>query len=323
MRCLTRVFAAAFLLAMSVSPALAAYPERPINFIVPFGAGGSSDLIVRAVSPILEKYLGQPIVVQNKAGGGGGIGTSAIAHAKPDGYTIGMTQAGPVVIQTHYGGLDYTIDDFEYITVIAASPIILVANTKVPFKTTAEMIDWAKANPGQLRLALAAIGGLPHMMVEALAKANGFTVKTMPQPGNAQVLTTCMGGFSQLAVAHPSDLQAYIKSGEVVALGVGEAERLPDLPDIPTFKEQGFDIVMNVWKGVGAPKGTPPEVLEFLRDAFDKASQDPAWAEALNRIGEPPHYMNAEDFKATVERDDAIYLDLITALGMYNKNVTK
>lgn len=302
--------------------AFAKYPERPITLVVPWGAGGGSDIIGRALSKPLEKELGKPVIVTNKPGGSGTVGTSYVAHARPDGYTIGLINNTGLIHQIHYGGLDYKRTDLEPLCLFLRVPVFLVVNSNSSIKTLDDYVKAAKEKDGKLTLGVAAVGGGTHLPIETFFSKAG--IKTQPMPfkgGGSGVLTNLVGGHIDSAVLHPSEVYGQLKAGNVRILGVLDETRLEAYPDVPTFKEQGYDVTGQVWRSFVAPKGISKEVKGTLVKALEKATKDATYLETLSKLGDMPTWMGPEDFAAYLEKDDAVLLQVIKNLNMFNKNV--
>jgi len=296
------------------------YPDRPVKIIVPFSAGGGSDLTSRAMAGVAEQYLGQSLVVVDKPGGSGTVGTSYVAHAKPDGYTLLLAAIGPITMQPHYGGTDYKMDDMEPIAQAATVPIVLAVNADAPYDTLQDFIDYAKEHPGEIKYGNSAAGGAPHLAMEMFADMADIDIKAMPFKGGAPAVTAAVGGHIPAVVAHPSELLPQIQAGKLKALAVAEPERIEMMPDVPTFKEQGIDLQIGVWKGVAAPKGLPEDVKAKLTDAFEKIIKDKSFVKMMSKMGETVNYLNAEDFQAKWDKYNTDMEAVIKKLGMYGKN---
>ncbi|MDL2209920.1 tripartite tricarboxylate transporter substrate binding protein [Desulfovibrio sp. OttesenSCG-928-O18] len=310
----------------SAAPSFAAgpdFPVRPIQVIVPYSAGGGTDIAIRVLADMVKKNLPQGFVVINKVGGGGSIGTSAVSHAKPDGYTLGGAVMGPVTMMSFFGGLDYTVKDFDFIGLICKTPIVLAAGKKAPFNTIQELITYAKANPGKISIGNPGAGALNHLLAERFCKVAGIQAKHMPYDGSSKSIPACIGGHIDLVVAHPVELLNHVKAGNMKPLAVFEEKRLEEFPDTPTCLEVGIDHSGASWKGVIAPKGLPADVKKVLVDAVGKTIQDPAFIKKMKDLGETVTYMNSEEMQAMAFKDAQNMEEVIRALGMYGINEKK
>ncbi|MDR1827611.1 MAG: tripartite tricarboxylate transporter substrate binding protein [Methylobacteriaceae bacterium] len=321
---LVTLFAAACAVSLGVAaPASAAdFPQRPITLVVPWGAGGGSDIIARTLVSPLEKELGKPVIVTNKAGGSGTIGTSFVAHSRPDGYTVGLINNTGLIHQIHYGGLEYTREDLDPLCLFLKVPVFLVVNSASPIKTLDDYVKTAKEKDGALTLGVAAVGGGTHLPIELFFEKAGIKVQPMPfKDGGSGVLTALVGNHIDSGVIHPSEAYGQYKAGNLRVLGVLDETRLEAYPEIPTFKESGYDATGQVWRSFVVPKGTPKEVKDILVKAIETATKDPTYLETLAKIGDLPTWMGPEEFAKYLEEDDTKLLATIKRLNLYNKNV--
>lgn len=320
---LTLLAAACFLTAgFAMAATAATFPQRPITLVVPWGAGGGSDIIARALAIPLEKELGKPVIVTNKPGGSGTVGTSFVAHSRPDGYTIGLINNTGLIHQIHYGGLDYKRTDLTPLCLFLRVPVFLIVNSASPVKNLDDYIKAAKEKDGQLTLGVAAVGGGTHLPIEGFFEAAGIQTQPMPfKGGGSGVMTALVGNHIDSAVAHPSEVYGQFKAGNVRILGVLDETRLEAYPDVPTFKEQGYNVTGQVWRSFLAPKGTPQDVQDILVKALEKATKDPMYLETLTKLGDMPAWMGPAEFAKYLEDDDAKLLTTIKRLNLYNKNV--
>lgn len=324
MKKLATILAAACVLAagFAMTAAAAKFPQRPVTLVVPWGAGGGSDIIARALSKPLEAELGKPVIVTNKPGGSGTVGTSFVAHARPDGYTIGLINNTGLIHQIHYGGLDYKRTDLDPLCLFLRVPVFLLVNSESPIKNLDDYVKAAKEKNGALTLGVAAVGGGTHLPIEGFFEKAGIKVQPMPfKGGGSGVMTALVGGHIDSAVAHPSEVYGQYKAGNLRILGVLDATRLEAYPDIPTFKEQGYDVTGQVWRSFLVPKGTPQDVKDILVKALEKATKDATYLETLTKLGDMPTWMGPEEFAKYLEEDDAQLLATIKRLNLYNKNV--
>ena len=326
MKKLATILATACVLAAStvLTAKAADFPQRPVTLVVPWGAGGGSDTIARALQKPLEKEIGKPVVIINKPGGSGTVGTSYVAHARPDGYTIGLINNTGLIHQIHYGGLDYTRADLDPVCLFLRVPIFLVVNSESPIKNLDEYVKAAKEKKGALTLGVAAVGGGTHLPIELFFKKAG--IKTTPMPskrGGSGVVTALVGGHTDSAVLHPSEVYGQYKAGKLRILGVLDAERLEPYPDVPTFKEQGYDLTGQVFRAFMLPKGTPKEIKDFWETALKNATEAKSYRDMLSKLGDMPTWYGSAEFSTYLDKDDADLLSVIKGLGLYHKNVKK
>lgn len=285
-------------------PAAAAYPEQPIRLIVPFAPGGTTDIVGRLVAEKLGTELGQPIVVENRAGAGGSIGTGALAQAKPDGYTLGVATVSthginPVV----YKSLPYDAKkDFTAVSNLAAVPNVVVVNPKkVSAKDMKTFVEQAKAEPGKFAYASAGNGSVSHMMGELFKAASGTDLLHVPYRGVGPALTDTLAGQVDVLFDNLPSSIPHIKDGTLVALAVASPERSAAVPDVPTFAEVGLKEVNDPsWFGLIAPAGLPADVLETLNKAVVKVLAGEEIKDRLAQLGASPIGDTPEHFQQTI-----------------------
>ncbi len=314
------------LLLLPAARALAAdppFPVRPVQIIVPYNAGGATDLSVRILGEVAKKYIKTTFVVVNQPGGGGSIGTSAVSHAKPDGYTLGSGSQGPLTLLPHYGGIDYNKDSFEYFALLGRNLMCVAVPANSPFKTIKDLIAHAKANPGKVSIANSGAGGANHIAAEGFAEAAGIKIKSMPFNGGSPAVTACVGGHVDATTAHPSELANHVKAGSLRVLTVMEAKRIKEFPDVPTTVESGVNFQWASWKGIIGPRNIPAGAKKALVDAFAKAMKDPEFLGKMAKINEDVEYMDPAQYKALADRDAKVAEKIIRDLGMYEMNLKK
>lgn len=309
---------------MAAAPAGAAdYPKRNLTLIVPSAPGGGCDLVARNFATHFEKYIGQTVVVSDRAGGGGSVGMSVLSHSRPDGYTLGVTVIGCVLMQPLYGSTDYTTADLKPIASITRVPSMIAVNKSCGIKNYDDFVAFAKEHPGELKISVAAAKGLPHLSVESFVRTAGIKVKVMPYKGANPAVAACLGGHTEAFVGGPSETLVHCQSGEMIPIAVFTDERLPAFPDTPTFKEKGCDVSYSVWRGIAVPKDTPDDICKILEAAVEKTMADPSYVEGLKKIGEDFSYKNTADTKAMWEKEGAMLEQLIKDLGYYMQNKQK
>lgn len=282
------IFSGALWLGVVAAVFAQAYPTRPIRFIVPFAPGGSTDTLARTLSIKLGEALGQQVVVDNRAGGNGNIGTDLVAHAAPDGYTILLGYIANLAIgPSLYAKLPYdSVRDFAPITLLAVAPNILVVHPSVPVKNFQEFIAYAKANPAKINFASAAVASPGHLSGELLNLAAGIHMQHVPYKGSGQAVVDLVGGQVQVMVSGMSSVMPHIKAGRLRPLAVTGARRSPAVPDLPTIAESGFPKFEAIaWYGVLAPAGTPPAIVTRLHDEIIRALKMPDVRERLEYVG--------------------------------------
>ncbi len=295
--------------AFAASASAQDYPTRNITFIVPFPAGGPSDIVARIAAEAMQKHLGQNIVIENVAGAGGTTGATRAAEANPDGYTLFAASMGTIIAApTFYPNLKYDSNkDFEPIGMSANAPAALAVSNNVPAKDMKEFIAWAKQKGVDVKQAHGGVGGTSHMACLMVNQAAGIKPTQVAYRGMGPGMNDLMGGHIDIACEQAIVMAAAIQGGKVKGLAIAGPQRLAALPDVPTAKEAGVpEFNMNIWSGIYAPKNTPKAVVDKLAAALDKALDDPATAEKLGKLGGtvPPKAERGPDYlKKTVAKD--------------------
>lgn len=293
------------LLVMIAGPAWAQepYPTRPITMINPFPPGGIADLSARPLAAMLERILKQPVVVSNKPGAAGAVGTQAAAVAKPDGYTLLVHVVSisytPEVDKLFGRAPTYTRDQLVGIARLNADPPILVVNADLPWKSVKDLVEDAKKRPGEITFSSSGVYGASHVPMEMfLQAAGGLKMRHLPTTGGGPATTAVLGGHAQLWTSPPGVGAPHLKAGKLRALATFGATRHQHFPDVPTLKELGYDLEYYLWTGIFAPKNTPPHVMKILREATRKAIQEPDFKAAMDKIQTPIAYQDADEFNA-------------------------
>ncbi len=299
------------LLALVASCAFAQepYPSKPITMIVPFPPGGVADIVGRPLASQMEKALKQPVVVVNRTGAGGAVGMAAAAKAAPDGYTILMALSSisifPVSDRISGKTPSYEMKDFAPIALITADPTVLVVSADSPWKTLKEFVASAKAYPGQINYSSSGVYGTLHVSMEIFANAAGIQLFHVPYGGGGPALTALLGGQVHALASGPAPAVGQMKAGKVRALASWGTERLALMPEVPTFKELGYDAEFYIWSGVFAPAAIPTPVLDRLRAAVREAANSPEFKGAMQKVQTPVNYLDAPAFRTYWERDAA------------------
>ena len=310
-----RTFAVAVVLALAAGgPALADdYPTHPIRLIVPFAAGGAADSVARIVGKGVGDALGQTVVVEDRGGGGGIIGTEIVRNSDADGYTLLLGQSGPISINPGiYPKLPYDPEkDFAPISMTTAYPYVLVVNPSLGVKTVAEFVALAKSKPGQLNYGTAGLGASNHLLTELFDGKAGIKMTHIPYRGTSLAVADLISGQVQVVFADPVSALAQVRAGTLVALAVTSKERSPVAPDLPTIAESGypgFDAI--AWHGILAPAGTPPAIIDRLHAEIVKALKDPETiklieAQAIQVVGNTP-----QAFAGFIKQDIVLWKDV-------------
>jgi tripartite-type tricarboxylate transporter receptor subunit TctC len=268
----------------------AEFPTRPIKLVVPYAAGGPTDVLGRLVGEFLGRDLKQPVIVENKAGAQGAIGAEAVARSEPDGYTLFVTAASIIVLNPMlYKKLSYDpVRDFRMLALVTDLPVVMEVHPSVPARTVAEFVAWAKQNPGKINFGSAGTGGTIHLAGEMFKQMAGVDMVHVPYKGAGPALTDLISGNIQVMFDTLSTALPPVRSGLVRALGVSSESRSPDLPDVPTIAESGYpDYRVSVWYGIAAPAKLPDEVAQKISASLDRALNDDAFRASLEKIGFP------------------------------------
>jgi tripartite-type tricarboxylate transporter receptor subunit TctC len=291
------------------------YPTKPIELVVPFSPGGGTDLVARAFADTAKKYLSQPMGVVNKTGGGGAVGLTDIAMARPDGVKIGVGTS-EINMLPHMGLVAFTAADFAPIARLNAEPSAISVNTESPWKTYEEFMAYAKANPGKVRIGNSGTGAIWHLAAEALADKTGVKFSHVPYEGGNPAVTALLGNHIEAVTVSPAEVVNHVKAGKIRILAVMADQRSPAFDQVPTLKEKGVDLTIMTWRGIVVPKKTPQNVQDALRAAASKTTSDPAFKEVLTKMNLTSAYIDAPEFKGFLEKDNAFYKTLMTKLGI-------
>ncbi|RAI43941.1 tripartite tricarboxylate transporter substrate binding protein [Rhodoplanes roseus] len=309
-------------LALLLAPALAAaqeFPSRPIKLVVPFPPGGPNDIIARTVGQKMSELLGQPVLIDNRGGAGGVLGTDAVAKAEPDGYTIGLTSAGALAISSSLQEkIPYDpLKDFKPITLVAKVPEILAVAPNVKAGTVAELVALAKAKPGDISFASSGPGSMPHLAGELFKISADVNIVHIPYRGAAPAVTDILASQVHMVFLDIPVLLPHIQSGKLKAVAVGSRERAPSLKDVPTMAEAGFpQVEAENWYGMVAPAATPPAVVAKLHKAAVAAMKSPDVKEKLAAQGAILVGDTPEEFSAYIASEIAKWRKVVDAAGV-------
>jgi tripartite-type tricarboxylate transporter receptor subunit TctC len=295
------------------------YPVKPITLIVPWPAGGSTDISMRAIADSAAKFIGQPIVIDNKAGGGGTVGPATMAAAaKPDGYTISQL---PITVFRLPLMQDVSWDpakDFSYIIHLTGYTFGVTTSAESQFKSWKDVVDFAKANPGKVTYATPGTGTSLHIGMEQIAALAGIKLTQVPFKGGAETNAAALGQHTMLQ-ADSTGWRPLVDAGKLRLLMVWTSVRSPNFPDVPTLKELGYPMVYDSPFGIAGPKGMDPKIVARLHDAFKKAIEDPAVIATLAKYDMVPNYKNTEDYKKFVVELTDSERKVIDTLGLAKK----
>lgn len=293
------------------------FPNKPITLIVSWAPGGGMDLNARAIQPHVEKNLGQPVIILNKPGGGATIGFTEGARALPDGYTI--THLSASIITTHYTvSPDIHYRNYDPVILVGFTPRTVTVRAEAPWKSLKEFLDYAKANPGKIRMVNSGHGGSGHIHAIGFEMTTGAKFTHVPFKGYAPALMALVGGHAEATVSGLADEFNLVKSGKLKVLAIAAPERMSDLPDVPTFKELGMDPggFLGSLYGFVVPKRTPKDRIKILHDAFRKGMESPEYIEYTKSQGVMNYYLGPEEFLEFLEKEDKEWSRLIEAAGI-------
>ncbi len=307
----------ALVLAGSVaSLGLAAYPDRPVKLIVPWAAGGDTDNIFRPFTPAFQKALGATVVIANVTGASGTVGAREAKNSPPDGYTLYAVH--DYIHSTYYTGVsDANYTDFEPICLITATPSILTASPKTKWSSWQELLNDAKARPGQITVG-ATLGSTSHFFPALIEKAAGIKFKYVSYEGLAPRMNSILGGHIDLTDGNLTQ-RGKVEAGQLKFLAIATERRSPEIPNVPTLKELGVNVVYAVERGIMAPKGTPGDVLAKLEGACAQSTRDPAFAESMKKQGTDVRYLDRKAYTEFLGKNDSLNKDLARDLGLLKR----
>ena len=299
-------------------PAAAAWPTRPITLVIPFPPGGASDAVGRQLSQRLSEALGTPVVIDNKAGAATAIGATYVARAPKDGYTLLLSAGSTFTVTPHFNDkLQYKLSDFEPVAAVATVPFAFVVKKDFPAQTVREYVAYGKANPGKINNATNGQGSLVHLLGELVATGLDVKVTQVHYKGAAPAMMDMIGGVVDSNVEALTNVVPNVKAGQYRALAVFSPERMPLLPDVPTFRELGYpSIVGETWYAVFAPAGTPKPVVEKLNVALRAITSSQAFGEAMHRMGSEPKWGTPTELRDTTLQQNRMWGDLIKRLDI-------
>jgi tripartite-type tricarboxylate transporter receptor subunit TctC len=316
---LRRILFAGFAVLVSAAAQAQTYPDRPIRLIAPFPAGGLADVLARAVGDEMSKSLGQPVIVENRAGAGGNTGADAVAKAASDGYTLLMSSAGILTANPFlYAKMPFDVETaFIPVSNVADMSMLVVVNPKVEAKTLKEFVALAKANPGKLNFGSPGIGTTGHLGLAMLMHAADVKIAHVPYRGAAPAVTDLIAGQIDGVVDNPPTVLAHIESGKLRPLAVAAKERIALLPDVPTAAEQGVaNYEASSWFGIAAPAGTPQSIIERLHQSIAAALRTPAMQERFSKSGARLIGDSPQDFGARIRAERVTWGEIIKAANI-------
>ena len=297
-----------------------AWPERTITMVVPFPPGGQADFAARPMAAALERILGKPVVIDNRAGGGGSVGHALAARAAPDGYTL-MTALSSLAVLPEADRLfgrppTYEVAQFTPVARILADPTLLAVPASAPWKTVKEFVEDARKRPGQIPYGSSGPYGTLHVAMEMFAASAGIKLLHVPFRGAGPALTGLLSGTVQALASAPGVLKPQVADGRLRVLACWGAERVSSFPDVPTFKELGYqDVEFYIWAGLFAQAGTPGPIVTRLRDGAGQAMRSPEVIKVFEGAGSPPAYLDAPEFARFVAADSARLIAAVKKIG--------
>jgi tripartite-type tricarboxylate transporter receptor subunit TctC len=299
----------------AVSASAQSFPEgRPIEMTVMFGAGSAADVTARQLADGMSKALGVPVPVVNRTGGGGAIGYTHVSQQKPDGHAI-VWNSNSISTTYHSGTLTFDHSAFDPVARVSVEIPALAVRANAPWKTLKEFVEYAKANPGKVRVGNSGAGSHTHFTASALAASVGAKTVDVPFSGGEAVVNL-LGDRIEATVQLPAALVAQVKAGELRVLAVLGSRREPVFPDAPTAQEQGYGVALDMWRGIAVPKGTPKPVIARLQEAIQRTVDSPEFKEAGAKIGFAPAYLPADKFGELIASDDKKLGDVMKELGL-------
>jgi tripartite-type tricarboxylate transporter receptor subunit TctC len=312
------VLAIVVLVGSAPADAQTPYPTRPIECVIPFAPGGPTDTAIRIIQPQLSANLGVPLVLVNKAGGGGALGMDAVAKAKPDGYTLAATVRSTVtILPATQPDVTYKLSDFAIVGAFAVDSQVVLVKAGSPWKTLEELVEFAKKNPGKLSYGTAGLGTNSFFTMELLKLTYGLDMTHVPFGGSGPVKNAVLGGHVQVGAASLSPMLSVLRSGDIVALVTSATKRIPSIPNVPTMTEKGQpDASLSTWAEIYAPAKTPKAVVDRLAQALEKTMKDPAVVSAIEKAGLVVEYHGPEDTLKLIQRENEIVTRLAKQLGL-------
>jgi tripartite-type tricarboxylate transporter receptor subunit TctC len=292
----------------------AAFPDKPLELTVLFGAGSAADLLARKLAELAGKDLGQPVAVVNRTGAGGALGYTHVRGQSPDGYAL-VWNSNSISTAYHAGNMKFDYTAFAGVAALTSEPVSLAVKADAPWKDIGELIAHAKANPGQVRLGNSGRGSFTHLVAVALENRAGVKLTHVPF-GRELAITTVLGDKIEASVQLPAEIMAQVMGRQVRVLAISGEKRLASLPDVPTLTESGIDLTMSLWRGVAVPKGTPEAAIARLERAFTQAAQSAEFRVFAARMGALVELRGAKDFDAFMARDDREIAALMEQIGL-------
>ena len=290
------------------------WPEKPVDLVNPFGAGGAADVQARKLAEMLSRYLGQPMIVRNVTGAGGAVAYNEVQKAKPDGYTM-IWASGAINTLAARKQIKFDYQAFDYIAGVGFETVAIAVNKAAPWKDFREFIAHIKQNPGKVTVGNSGLGSVTHLVPLLVASKAGAPVVHVPF-GTGLAVAALMGGKIDASSQHPAEILSQVKAGEVRILAVSIEKRISLWPDVPTMKESGVAVVFNQWRGFAAPRGTPKMVIDKMSAIVKKAVESKEWADFTASVGTTPQYQDPVTFAKFVAEMDKVTREIVATAGL-------
>jgi tripartite-type tricarboxylate transporter receptor subunit TctC len=291
------------------------FPTDTIQIIVPYAAGGGTDSVARKIAEEAKGSFSKPVIVVNKAGGGGAVGMAEGSKAKPDGHTVTMITVELTTLN-HLGLAPFTYSEFKPVVRINADPAALTVRADAPWNSVEEFLKYAKENPGKIKIGNSGIGAIWHLAAAAIEEKTGVKFNHIPMEGAAPAVTALMGGHIDAVTVSPAEVASQVAAGKLKVLGVLADQRVPGMPNVKTFKEQGVDVSIATWRGFGVPKDTPDEVVKILQDGFMKAAESQSFKDYMAKMNLGLAVQDSKAFAESIKKDNDNFKTLIEKLGL-------
>jgi tripartite-type tricarboxylate transporter receptor subunit TctC len=297
------------------------WPTRPVTITVGFGAGSTPDLLARLIADGLQERLGQPFVVDNRPGAGGNIGLDGVAQAEPDGYTLGVTIPGPLIVNPMRMELMYDpAEDIRPVTMLGTQPSVLAVNAELGVETLDELLEMLRADPGAYNYASIGVGSISHLAMEMVALASETEVEHIPYTSSPEAVAAVIGGEAQMATMPPLAVLSHAEEGTLRLLAQSSAERMDIVADVPTFAELGVEGVQaEAWNALVTTAGTPDEVVETLYAALSEMLADEEMQARISDLGFQPVQMTPEEFQARIDEETPRWRAVLEAAGLLDE----
>ena len=291
------------------------YPNRSIEIVVPASAGGGTDMLSRAFAEAVKKHLPQVMTVNNKPGASGAIGMGEMINAKPDGYKLCMVIV-EITILPHLGLTKHTWEDFQPIARLNFDPAAISVRADAPWNTIEEFLAASQKSPGSMKMGNSGNGSIWHLAHAALEDKVGVEFNPIPYQGAAPAVVALLGGHIDAVAVSPGEVSAHVAGGKLKTLAIMSDQRIKGFEKVPTLKERNIDLSMGAWRGLAAPKGTPPEIIAILKAATRKAAEEPSFKESLDKMNLGFAYADADAFRVIMQKDSDMFKQLIAKLGL-------